>query len=154
NTGLRHWASLEGAPRRAGVSSFGFGGTNAHAVLEEAPALELSGPSREWQLLCLSAKTDVALAQATANLVRHLSDHPDNNLADTAYTLQLGRREFSHRCVVVCRDVTDALSALGGGSAQRLIRSIHKGGKRSVQFMFTGQGSQYPNMGLGLYRTQ
>ena len=154
NAELRHWESLEGAPRRAGVSSFGFGGTNAHAVLEEAPALESSGSSREWQLLCLSAKTDGALAQASANLVRHLSEHPDINLADTAYTLQLGRREFSHRCVVVCRDVADALSALGGGTAQRLIRSVHKGGKRSVQFMFTGQGSQYPNMGLGLYRTE
>ena len=58
NTELRHWESPQGAPRRAGVRSFGFGGTNAHTVLEEAPALESSGPSREWQLLCLSAKTD------------------------------------------------------------------------------------------------
>jgi len=154
NTELRHWESPEGAPRRAGVSSFGFGGTNAHAVLEEAPALESSGPSREWQLVCLSAKTDAALAQATTNLSRHLSEHPDINLADATYTLQLGRREFSHRCIVVCRDVADARAALSEGAAQRLIRSVQKGGKRSVQFMFTGQGAQYPNMGLGLYRTE
>ncbi len=154
NTELRRWESPEGVPRRAGVSSFGFGGTNVHAVLEESPVLESTGPSREWQLLCLSTKTDSALEQAITNLARHLSKHPDINLADVAYTLQLGRREFPHRCAVVCRDVADAVSALNGGAAQRLIRSVHKGGVRSVHFMFTGQGAQYPNMGLGLYNTE
>jgi len=145
NTGLRPWESAADAPRRAGVSSFGFGGTNAHAVLEEAPALEPSGASREWQLLCLSAKTEAALTQASANLARHLGEHPEINLADVAYTLQVGRREFPHRCFVVCRD---------GANVQRMIHGVHKGGKRSVHFMFTGQGAQYPNMGLGLYRTE
>ena len=145
NTELRQWESPAGALRRAGVSSFGFGGTNVHAVLEEAPPQEPSGPSREWQLLCLSAKSEAALAQATANLARHLSEHPDANLADVAYTLQLGRREFPHRCFVVCRDAANV---------QRMIHGVHKGGKRPVQFMFTGQGAQYPNMGLGLYRSE
>src|SRR5574340_516874 len=52
NAALRPWAS-NGGRRRAGVSSFGIGGTNAHAVLEEAPAREASGPSRPWHVLML-----------------------------------------------------------------------------------------------------
>ena len=55
---LQEWKTKPGEPRRAGVSSFGTGGTNAHVVLEEAPDLPPSGPSRPWQLLVLSAKTD------------------------------------------------------------------------------------------------
>src|SRR5207248_155486 len=55
NATLQPWAANEATPRRAGVSSFGIGGTNAHAVLEEAPAPAASGPSRESQLLMLSA---------------------------------------------------------------------------------------------------
>lgn len=145
NAELRQWESRDGTPRRAGVSSFGFGGTNAHAVLEEAPPPQASGPSREWQVLCLSAKTDAALAEAAANLARHLREHPEINLADAAYTLQVGRREFAHRGFVVCRDAADV---------QPMIRGTHRGGKRPVHFMFTGQGAQYPNMGLGLYRTE
>jgi len=78
-------------PRRASVSSLGIGGTNAHVILEEAPALQVSSPSRPWQLLVLSAKTDSALETATRDLAEHLTQHPDLNLADVAHTLQLGR---------------------------------------------------------------
>ena len=72
NATLQEWKSKPGIPRRAGVSSFGTGGTNAHVVLEEAPELPPSGPSRPWQLLVLSAKTPEALDRATANLSEHL----------------------------------------------------------------------------------
>jgi acyl transferase domain-containing protein/acyl carrier protein len=155
NTELRKWESPESLPRRAGVSSFGFGGTNAHAVLEEAPVREVSGPSREWQVLCLSAKSEGALGRARENLARHLKAHGEINLADAAWTLQVGRREFAHRCVVVCREAAEAAAALEGGAKERLIGAVHKGGgERSVVFMFSGQGAQYPNMGLGLYRTE
>src|SRR5205085_6346657 len=60
NTTLSEWKAGP-TPRRAGVNSFGVGGTNAHIVLEEAPPVEPSGPSRPWQLLLLSARTDAAL---------------------------------------------------------------------------------------------
>ena len=93
NAKLTEWPAGE-TPRRAGVSSFGVGGTNAHVVLEEAPELEPSSPSRPRQLLLLSAKTQTALDAATANLHQHLLDHPDLNLADAAYTLQVGRKGF------------------------------------------------------------
>ncbi|MEE8586354.1 MAG: type I polyketide synthase, partial [Acidobacteriota bacterium] len=108
---LRSWP--EGPlPRRAGVSSFGIGGTNAHVVLEEAPPPARSGLSRPWQLLILSARSLPALEQAGQNLVQHLNESPDLNLADVAYTLQVGRKAFENRRLLVCRDRQDALQTL------------------------------------------
>ncbi|BDI19703.1 hypothetical protein ANSO36C_55050 [Nostoc cf. commune SO-36] len=80
NTKLTEWKSGN-APRRAGVSSLGIGGTNAHVILEEAPVLKASSPSRPWQLLLLSAKTESALETATANLANYLQLHPDAKLS-------------------------------------------------------------------------
>src|SRR6185437_5443907 len=91
NTERRAWRA-EGGPRRAGVTALGAGGTNAQAILEEAPPTEASGPSHPAELLVLSAKTETALAVATQNLARHLRDNPGLSLADVAYTLQLGRK--------------------------------------------------------------
>ena len=150
NTALAEWRT-DGAPRRAGVSSFGMGGTNAHAVLEEAPALPPSDPARPWQLLTLSAKTATALDQQTANLAAHLREHPDANLADVAYTLQAGRRPFGHRRTLVARDTADAAEALGGGDPARLLSSYQESAERPVVFLFSGQGAQYNGMARDLY---
>ncbi|MFZ4394258.1 MAG: amino acid adenylation domain-containing protein [Kiritimatiellia bacterium] len=84
-------------PRLAGVSSFGVGGTNAHVVVEEAPAREPSPPTTEAQLLVLSARSAAALDQAEHRLRNWLGMHPAMNLADVAWTLQVGRKAFSHR---------------------------------------------------------
>jgi acyl transferase domain-containing protein len=153
NATLRKWQT-DGTPRRAGVSSFGIGGTNAHVVLEEAPAIEPPGESRPWQLLLLSAKTSSALEAATANLAQHLQQHPALNLADVAYTLQVGRRSFNHRRALVCRDRDDAVTALETLSPERVFTRFQEPAARSVVFMFPGQGAQYVNMGLGLYQTE
>jgi len=91
NRYLSAWKSENGA-RRAGISSFGIGGTNAHVIIEEAPPVRPSTGSRPWQLLMLSAKTESALNQATANLAEYFHKHPEATLADVAYTLQVGRR--------------------------------------------------------------
>jgi acyl transferase domain-containing protein len=146
--------SLIGTPRRAGVSSFGFGGTNAHVILEEAPAKSTSSPSRNWQLLLLSAKTDSALETATTNLVNHLKQHPDLNLADVAYTLQVGRRAFEHRRLVVVQDVEDAVKALESVNSQRVFTQFQESGTRPIVFMFTGQGAQYVDMARELYQSE
>jgi len=122
NTQLRAWES-QGAPRRAGVSSFGLGGTNAHVVLEEAPERAPSSPSRPWQLLLLSARSETALEHATDHLRRSLHEQEEYHLADVAYTLQVGRSAFNHRQVVVCRDRAEAIKALQTG-ASRQIRTI------------------------------
>ncbi|HKG11820.1 MAG TPA: type I polyketide synthase, partial [Pyrinomonadaceae bacterium] len=151
NTRLTAWES-DAAPRRAGVSSFGIGGTNAHVILEEAPEPAPSGASRARQLLTLSARTETALGQATANLAAHLERHPDSNLADVAYTLQSGRRDFTHRRAFVCRDTQDAVRVLASTDAGRTRSSFQEDAAvPAVVFMFPGQGSQYARMGRELY---
>ena len=119
NARLQAW-SAEGGPRRAGVTALGVGGTNAHVILEEAPPIEASRPSHAPQLLVLSAKTETALDAAAKNLARHLRDHPEQALADVAYTLQLGRKAFAHRRAVMCRDREDAIRALETGGHEDL----------------------------------
>ncbi len=158
NARLRGWEAPEGVPRRAGVSAFGLGGTNAHVILEEAPATEPSGASRPWQLLLLSAKTAPALDAATANLVEYfkegtgLDERP--GLADVAHTLQVGRRSFEHRRALVCQDRADALGALETRNPERVLDGRHAAGERPVVFMFPGLGDHYVGMGRGLYQTE
>ena len=139
-----------GTPRRAGVSSFGIGGTNAHVVLEEAPAKSerprIVGP----QLLLLSARTATALDQAKMRLAAHLSAAPDIELQDVSWTLQVGRRHFQHRAAVVA-DCTEA-AVMNLGNSARDISAVCDGGERPVVFMFSGQGSQHAGMGAGLYK--
>ena len=155
NTRLRHWEPLDGLPRRAGVSSFGMGGTNAHAVLEEAPEVAPSGPSREHQLLVLSAKSGAALEAASENLAAYLASHRDVSLADVAHTLRIGRGAFEHRRALVCRDGDEAATALRGGEAPAIVNGrAGEGRARPVVFLFPGQGAQYPNMGRELYERE
>jgi non-ribosomal peptide synthase protein (TIGR01720 family) len=153
NTTLSPWQT-NGIPRRAGVSSFGIGGTNAHVIVEEAPIVEASSPSKPWQLLLLSAKTSSALDTATANLVKHLKSHPEFNLADVAYTLQVGRRAFNHRRLLVCRDVNDAVKALETPDSPRVFTLHQEHRNPPVVFMFPGQGAQYVNMASELYQVE
>jgi FkbM family methyltransferase len=151
NAKLSQWQTGK-TPRRAGVSSLGIGGTNAHVILEEAPPIETDETSRPWQLLMLSAKTSSALETATANLAEHLKQHPNLNLADVAYTLQVGRRGFEHRRAVVCQDIEDAVSALQ--DPKRVLTSFQETSERPVAFMFTGLGTQYVNMAWELYQLE
>jgi amino acid adenylation domain-containing protein len=153
NNRLTEWKK-NGAPRRAGVSSFGVGGTNAHVVLEEAPAVEAPGPSRPAQLLVWSARTVSALDGATKNLAAHLKNHPGLNLADVAFTLQTGRRDFKHRRMLVCQDSSATVSALEKLDPKRVFTQAQELRDRPVVFMFPGQGSQHVNMGAGLYHTE
>ncbi|MHA2428357.1 MAG: beta-ketoacyl synthase N-terminal-like domain-containing protein, partial [Candidatus Hermodarchaeia archaeon] len=150
NTELSPWPEAV-KPRRAGVSSFGLGGTNAHIVLEEAPEIETSSPSRDHQLILLSAKSEIALTKLTENLIDYFRRNKEENLANIAYTLQVGRKAQEYRRVLVCQDINDALSALDPIDPKRVISSVSKPEEKEIAFMFSGQGSQYVNMGLGLY---
>ncbi len=122
NRSLMEWTGPE--PRRAGVSSFGFGGTNAHLVLEEAPALPAARSSRPWQLVVLSAKTEDALAAATRDLARFFRDHPETDLRDAAYTLLAGRQAFRCRRIAVCRDAADAAACLERLDPSRVLTAV------------------------------
>ncbi|HEY0603975.1 MAG TPA: SDR family oxidoreductase [Herpetosiphonaceae bacterium] len=150
NTALTEWRA-NGTPRRAGVSSLGFGGTNAHVIVEEAPAPAEPQPSPPWQLLLLSAKTASALERSADQLAGYLRDHPALSLGNVAYTLQAGRWSFPHRYALVCRDRDDALHALETRDPRRLLTAVQDTRERSVAFLFPGQGSQYASMGRELY---
>ncbi|MGD9629019.1 MAG: amino acid adenylation domain-containing protein [Pyrinomonadaceae bacterium] len=146
---LTEWKRSD-QPRRAGVSSFGVGGTNAHVVLEEAPAV-VSSASRPVQLMVLSAKSETALEAATANLAEFIKDHPETDLADMAFTLKEGRREFEHRRAFTCSTAADALEILDSRDAKRMKTSRARYPRPRLLFVFPGQGTQQVNMGRGLY---
>lgn len=154
NAELRAWETGS-TPRRAGVSSLGIGGTNAHIVLEEAPAQAQSdSPAREQQALVLSAKSQSALDSAADNLMNWLRENPDASLADVAYTLQEGRDYWEHRLVISASTVDEAIEALAQKTPAKVFKS--KAGKpaNGVAFMFSGAGGQYPNMARGLYESE
>jgi phthiocerol/phenolphthiocerol synthesis type-I polyketide synthase E len=159
NTSLRPW-SRTGVPRRAGVSSFGIGGTNAHAVLEEAPEPEPGGPAVPWQVITLSAKTPPALHLQARRIGKFLGDNPDTCLADAAHTLRIGRRELPHRLVAVCADTESAAAALtaNGSTADVPIEErtqgrfeCQAGEPKTVAFMFPGGSARYETATGELY---
>jgi acyl transferase domain-containing protein/NAD(P)-dependent dehydrogenase (short-subunit alcohol dehydrogenase family)/acyl carrier protein len=139
------------APRRAGVSSLGMGGTNVHLVLEEAPAREPSGPSREHQLLVLSARSEAALEQASRNLAGHLEAAPGTSLADAAFTLKVGRKTLEHRRFAVCRSAAEAVAALRNEGSGRVFTGYREAGRREVAFLLPGIGAHELGMARGLY---
>ncbi len=153
NTALRPW-SRNGTPRRAGVNSLGVGGTNVHVILEEAPAVEPSGPSRPWQLVMTSGKSEAVLDQIGSRLASHFDAHPGMNLADVAYTLQVGRKPLEYRRIAVCRDIEDAKHTLTGGDPKRVITGYREEAERHIVFMFPGIGAHYMDMARGLYDSE
>ena len=156
-------------PRRAAVSSFGISGTNAHVLLEDAPAAdpiepaEPAGPagSHTAQLphgpaaipLPLSARTGPALAAAAGRLLDHLEGYPGERVIDTGFSLASGRSAFRHRAVVIGRQRADLLAGLRGLATGKpaggLVTGIADLGGRTV-FVFPGQGSQWAGMATAL----
>ena len=149
---LTRW-DRNGTPRRAGVSSFGVGGTNAHVVIEEAPARAQVESARPFQALTVSARSEPALSSALERLADHLDRHPEIELADAAATLHLGRKAFAFRkaVVVATEDRAGAISGLRAAAKQAATACPSE---RPVVFMFPGQGSQYPGMAKGLYDSE
>ena len=150
NNQLKDWPS-NGSLRRAGVTSLGIGGTNAHVVLEEAPRPITSRQAAPYQLLTGSAKTDSAAQQAFTNLAAHLQAHSELQLADAAFTCQLGRHVFTHRRALVVEDTPEGIAALATVEPRQFASGTAATTTPQVVFMFSGQGSQYVNMGRGLY---
>jgi acyl transferase domain-containing protein len=147
------WHS-EAGPRRAGVSSFGIGGTNAHVVLEEAPKITSAPSPRDHHLLVISARSETALERASDNLAEYLESQPDVPLSDVAWTLQVGRKTFNHRRVLIARDLPEAVHALRHAQQAPVLTGEHLGGTRPVAFLFSGQGSQHAGMGAALYDSE
>ncbi|MFM9443284.1 SDR family NAD(P)-dependent oxidoreductase [Streptomyces acidiscabies] len=118
-------------PLRAGISSFGIGGTNAHAVVEEAPPAAVTGDSRASQVLVVSARTPTALATAAANLAAHLDGDDSASPADVAYTLAVGRRAHEYRLAVTGEDRAGLARALREAAVP------DRPGTGEVSFVFT-----------------
>ncbi|QIB43049.1 type I polyketide synthase [Streptomyces aureoverticillatus] len=170
-TEARTWPET-GRPRRAGVSSFGISGTNAHVIVEQAPAeapaepradVAPALPAAPW---LLSGRTDEALRAQAARLRDFVSAHPEHEPRDIGLSLVSRRTLFAHTAAVVGADregYLTALSALAEGEAstdvlhgpatlptKAVTGRVNKGG---TAFLFTGQGSQRLGMGRELYET-
>ncbi len=151
-TRLAPWLA-ENGPRRAGIMATGMGGTNAHVVLEEAPATVPSPVTPGPKLLVLSARTETALAAAAENLRAFLESHPAVNLDDAAFTLQTGRRAMPHRRFVVATDREAASAALAAKPARLFAGTLTDDTRRPVVLLLPGVGEHYVGMGRELYAT-
>lgn len=139
------------SPRRAAVNSLGVGGTNAHAIVEEPPMRSTTLAEPDWQIVTLSARSEPALARLRDKWLRFLAEPPsDFTVANAAFTSQVGRRAFDHRCAVIARDVDGLRSALSGLDTRRALTAV-KAPERRIVFMFPGGGAQYPGAGRELY---
>ena len=164
--------TANGRPRRAGISSFGIGGTNAHVIIEEAPAEE--APAEQPQAegdeqgggedpgplalpgpipVPLSAKTEPALRDLAGRLASRLEHDPELEPADLAYSLATTRSSFPERAVILDTERQGVLAALAaladGGEAPGLLRGFAPSQRRAI-FLFPGQGSQWQGMAAEL----
>ncbi|MFD9093147.1 SDR family NAD(P)-dependent oxidoreductase [Streptomyces collinus] len=137
----REWSAVEGRPRRAAVSSFGISGTNAHVIVEEAPAVEAVPAPDDVQPVAwaLSGKTPEALVASAGQLGAYVSGREVLRPADVAWTLA-GRAKFEYRAVVVGADREELLRGLSDVSAVRPVAG-------KLAYLFTGQGAQRLGMG-------
>ncbi len=147
-----------GRPRRAGVSSFGFSGTNAHVILEEAPAVQPGGAAvdRPLHALPISARTGAAVRELAARFANAFASDATLQLGDVAHTAAVGRSHLAERLAVVAADAAEARSALEDFVAERPNPAVRRGtvvagGETDVVFLVTGAGAQYPGMGQALY---
>ncbi|MEU4254287.1 beta-ketoacyl synthase N-terminal-like domain-containing protein, partial [Amycolatopsis sp. NPDC026612] len=140
----RAWTS--GRPRRAGVSSFGISGTNAHTILEEAPAVvaeerePVSGPV-PW---LLSGRTEAALRDQATALVA-----VDGDRADVGFSLATARSRFPYRAVLIGADHAALTAVAEGTPAGNVVTGI-AGAPGKVALVFPGQGAQWVGMALDL----
>jgi acyl transferase domain-containing protein len=141
-----------GTARRVGVSSFGIGGTNAHVVLEEPPPPEPHRESKLWHLLVVSARSDPALQASRTQLAQHLEANPRANLADVAFTLQVGRVPFTHRAAIVAQNVGGAVAGLRELNEESVCSRITVE-QPSVVFVLPGQGVNWGSSARELYTT-
>jgi len=153
----RPWLLRQDRPRRAGVSAFGISGTNAHVVVEEAPrrdlarceANTLTAPLPETTALLLSGYSDAALRQQAQKLRLDLSSRADS-LGNVAYSLATTRNHFRRRLVLMAQDKAELLDKLNAVSAGETTGTGGHAAEPRLAMLFTGQGSQLPEMGKDL----
>ncbi|MCZ4612226.1 type I polyketide synthase, partial [Streptomyces sp. Lzd4kr] len=154
-TEAREWPARAAAPRRAAVSAFGVSGTNAHVILEEAPAAETAAPESPERSLpalpwFLSAPDEDALRDQARRLQEHMAAHPEQSATDLAYSLATTRTLHARRAVLTGADRDDLADALRQltQAPTSLAAPARPGG---LAVVFSGQGAQRVGMGRELY---
>jgi acyl transferase domain-containing protein/acyl-CoA synthetase (AMP-forming)/AMP-acid ligase II/pimeloyl-ACP methyl ester carboxylesterase len=149
--------------RYAGVSSFGFGGTNAHVVLgvgepgKSAEEKDSKLPQRSLHLLTLSAKTVPALRDLVLSFQEYLASNSGSNVTDICYTTNVGRTHFNQRLAIAATSLAQIQEKLTNFTTEVTGKRLAMGQSspsNNIAWLFTGQGSQYVNMGYELYQTQ
>ncbi|MGF1604609.1 MAG: SDR family NAD(P)-dependent oxidoreductase [Thermosynechococcaceae cyanobacterium] len=157
NTQLRDWPEMD-TPRRAGINSLGIGGSNVHAILEEAPDIQRSETTdRPIHLFTLSAKTEQALKDLVQKSTDFFHAHPELPLGDVCFTRNVGRAHFGWRRAIATSSLTDLTHQLETGLAGTEANGYQgqiEGKTPKIAILFTGQGSRYVGMGQDLYKTQ
>jgi acyl transferase domain-containing protein/acyl carrier protein len=155
----RPW-ERNGRPRRAAVSSFGASGTNAHVILEEAPAPPMDPVAAEEgaaRVACVvSAKSEAALRAQAGRLSAHVKEHPEQRVVDIAHSLVTTRSLFEHMAVVHAagrEELVEGLDALAQGRTWDGLVSGQAKVRGDVCFVFPGQGSQWTGMADGLLQS-
>ncbi|MEU8793016.1 type I polyketide synthase [Streptomyces sp. NPDC048643] len=174
-TEAREWTGTPERPLRAGVSSFGASGTNAHLILEQAPAQEpalpteqtasdggtTSGPDTrqpsftgDLTAWTVSARSEQALRAQAGRLRDFTATGPHPDLADVGWSLASSRAHFEHRAVVLGRthdELLDALTSLSQGEESAAVVRGVAGETGGTVFMFPGQGSPWAGAARQLY---
>jgi len=149
---LQEWP-VSSTPLRAGVSSFGIGGTNVHLILEQFEEQFKEEQDKGFLLLPFSAKSSESLNIQIKAYSQFLNKN-DLNMADVAYTLQVGRMHFDYRKVLIVKDKEEALLKLNDPEFLYSEALPKISGLPNIVFMFPGQGAQYTGMYKSLYDQQ
>jgi amino acid adenylation domain-containing protein len=153
NSKLRNW-NVDGL-LRAGVSSFGVGGTNVHLVVEEYPIEQkFSSSSRPQQLLMWSAKSENSLKGYATKLGNYLTASAEVNIADVAFSLNKTRDSFSYRSFLLAKNNIEASKELLSDENTNIKKAVLKVAPSELVFLFPGQGAQFSQMGLNLYKNE
>ncbi|WP_340067241.1 beta-ketoacyl synthase N-terminal-like domain-containing protein [Ascidiimonas aurantiaca] len=148
NNTLKPWVAKNGTPLRAGVSSFGIGGTNAHVILEQAPARKKKASSTAIRSLLISARSDTSLQETKAKLTDFLKKEINIDIDAVAYTLQVGRKHHAFREHLPFKDYEDLIANLKNDAWQKAAWPVEE---TKVAFLFPGRTEAFVNMGKELY---
>ena len=141
-------------PVHVGVSSFGVGGTNVHAILEEAPKIENNPSSMTYHVVLQSAKTVNSLENNIKNLVSYVRKNKNTNLPDVAYTLSIGRENFEYRKFAVCSNNDELIKEFKIEGHLKNYTYCNPDKTSVIVFLFPGQGTQYLNMAKDLFEEE